>query len=105
MMSLMIVRTWRGWTRSSDAKAYEAYLTRTGFAGYTSTPGNRGAYFTRRDAGDRTEFFLISLWDSWEAIKAFAGDDPGAAVFYPEDDAFLVERERTVDHYEVFTAT
>jgi len=101
----MIVRTWRGWTRAQDAPAYETYLMRTGFPGYTSTPGNQGAYFTRRDDGDRAEFFLISLWESWDAIKAFAGDDPGRAVFYPEDDAFLIDRERTVEHYEMFAGT
>ncbi|MDR8415163.1 hypothetical protein [Nonomuraea sp. 3-1Str] len=98
----MIVRTWRGWTRAQDASAYEDYLMRTGFPGYASTPGNRGAYFTRRDDGDRTEFFLISLWESWEAVRAFAGDAPETAVFYPEDDAYLVDRELTVEHYEVF---
>lgn len=98
----MIVRTWRGWTRTADADDYAAYLTRTGLPGYTGTPGNQGAYFTRRDTAGRTEFFLISLWESWEAIKAFAGDEPAKAVFYPRDDAFLVDRELTVEHYDVF---
>ena len=36
-----------------------------------------------------------------EAIKAFAGDEPEVAVFYPEDDRYLVEREELVSHYEV----
>lgn len=100
----MIVRIWRGWTRLSDATAYEEYLLRTGFPGYTSTPGNQGVRFTRRDDGDRAEFLLISFWESWESIKAFAGEDPSQAVFYSEDDAFLVDRERTVSHYEVFAS-
>ncbi len=78
---------------------------RTGFAEYTATPGNRGAYFTRREAGDRTEFFLISLWESWEAVEAFAGTPVSTAVFYPEDDDYLVDKELTVDHYEVFART
>ncbi|MEV4894106.1 antibiotic biosynthesis monooxygenase family protein [Nonomuraea sp. NPDC050547] len=100
----MIVRIWRGWTRTADASAYEDYLLRTGFPGYTSTPGNQGVRFTRRDDGDRTEFLLISFWESWEAIAAFAGEDPSRAVFYADDDAFLVDRERTVAHYEVFAS-
>lgn len=100
----MIVRTWRGWTSQADAADYEAYLMRTGFPGYTATPGNQGVRFTRRDVGERTEFFLISFWESWEAIKAFAGADPARAVFYPEDDAFLVDRELTVEHYTVFAS-
>jgi hypothetical protein len=36
-----------------------------------------------------------------DAVKAFAGDDPERAVFYPEDDRFLIERDLTVAHYEV----
>lgn len=104
MMVSMIVRTWRGWTHAADAEAYESYLMSTGFPGYTATPGNQGVQFTRRDAGDRAEFFLISLWESWDAVRAFAGEEPGKAVFYPEDDAYLVDRELTVDHYEVFAS-
>ncbi|WP_084965514.1 antibiotic biosynthesis monooxygenase family protein [Thermoactinospora rubra] len=100
----MVIRTWRGWTRPEDAEAYESYLLRTGFPGYTGTPGNHGVYFTRRQVGDRVEFFLISLWESWEAIKAFAGEDPSRAVFYLEDDRYLVDKELTVEHYEVFAS-
>jgi heme-degrading monooxygenase HmoA len=34
----------------------------------------------RRDDGDRTEFITLSLWDSVDAIRAFAGHDIDAAV-------------------------
>jgi heme-degrading monooxygenase HmoA len=60
-------------------------------AGYRNTPGNRGAWMLRRDDGDRSEIVTFSLWESREHIKAFAGDDVEQAVFYPEDDRFLVE--------------
>lgn len=102
---MTLVRIWRGWTRPQDAAEYERYLLRTGFVEYTATEGNQGAYFTRRKVGDRTEFLLITLWDGWEAVRAFAGDDPERAVFYPEDDRFLVDRELTVTHHEVFAST
>jgi hypothetical protein len=36
-----------------------------------------------------------------EAIKAFAGDAPEIARYYPEDDHFLVDRPPHVDHYRV----
>jgi heme-degrading monooxygenase HmoA len=55
----------------------------------------------RRIVDDRAEFLLISLWDSRDAIRAFAGEDIEKAVFYPEDERFLVEREDHVSHYEV----
>lgn len=97
----MIARTWRGWTRTEDASAYVEYLMETGIRAYRETPGNRAAYILRRDVGDRTEFVTLSLWDSPEAIRAFAGDDPERAVFYDEDDRFLLERETTVTHFDV----
>ena len=55
----------------------------------------------RRDGGDRTEFVTLSLWDSVDAIKAFAGEDIEAAVLYPEDERYLIDGESSVTHYEV----
>jgi hypothetical protein len=31
----------------------------------------------------------------------FAGDDIDQAVFYPEDDRYLIDRELTVKHFTV----
>jgi heme-degrading monooxygenase HmoA len=92
---------WRGWTRREDAQAYAEYVDRTGIAAYRATPGNHGAWILRRDDGDRTEFVTLSFWDSLDAVRGFAGDDVERAVFYDEDDRFLVERETTVTHWQV----
>ena len=97
----MIVRMWRGAVRPEDAEAYAAYIDETGMAEYGNTPGNRGAYMLRREVGEVTEFVTVSMWDDWKAIRAFAGPEAERAVFYPEDDRFLVERDETVSHYEV----
>ena len=97
----MFARTWRGWTRQADAEAYAAYIERTGMAAYRSTPGNRGAWILRRDEGERTEFVTLSFWESLDAIRGFAGEEIERAVFYDEDDRFLVEREETVEHWKV----
>jgi heme-degrading monooxygenase HmoA len=64
------------------------------------TPGNRGFSVLHRPDGDREEFLTISLWESLDVIRAFAGDDIDRAVFYPEDERYLVERELTVSHFE-----
>ena len=97
----MIARIWRGAVRAQDAAAYAAYVQRTGIEGYRGTPGNRGAWLLRRIEGDRAEFIAVSFWESREAIEAFAGQDINTAVFYPDDDQFLIERDLTVNHYEV----
>jgi heme-degrading monooxygenase HmoA len=97
----MIARIWRGEVRAQDAQAYAAYVQRTGIEGYQSTPGNRGAWLLWRTEGDRAEFLTVSFWESRAAIEAFAGQDIGTAVFFPDDDQFLIERDLTVNHYEV----
>jgi heme-degrading monooxygenase HmoA len=97
----MIVRQWRGATRAADRDDYLAYLERTGLRDYAGTPGNRGVLTLTRTDGDRTEFVLLSFWDSLDDIKAFAGEDIERAVFYPEDDRFLVDRDLHVTHFEV----
>jgi heme-degrading monooxygenase HmoA len=97
----VIARIWRGAVRATDADAYAGYMRRTGVAAYVSTPGNRGAWMLRRDSGDKTEFVMLTLWNSLDAVKAFAGQDYERAVFYPEDDRYLIERDLTSTHYEV----
>jgi heme-degrading monooxygenase HmoA len=56
---------------------------------------------TRTDK-DAAHFLLITLWDSMESVKKFAGEHPEKAKYYPEDDAFLLEKEETSALYEVF---
>lgn len=98
----MIARLWRGWTAATRADEYVEYLNRTGVPGLSRTPGNRGVLVLRRGVGDhRTEFLVLSLWDSLESVKAFAGDDVSVARFYPQDDEFLLDREWHCDHFEV----
>ena len=101
----MIARAWRGVTSASDGDRYVRYLAETGVARCRATDGNRGVYVLRRDDGDRTEFLFISLWDSMDSIREFAGPEPEVAVFFPQDDEFLVEREETVTHYDVAIST
>jgi len=100
----MIARIWRGAVRRANGDRYAEYMRGTGVKEYAEASGNRAVLMLRRDDGDRTEFVMVTLWESWDAIRAFAGDDVERAVFYPEDDAFLVEREETATHYSVIEA-
>lgn len=97
----MIARTWHGAVPTTKADAYWDYLNLTGLPDYRATPGNKGVTVLRRTEGDVTHFLLITFWESVEAIKAFAGEDYEKAKYYPEDEAFLLEKEPNVTHYEV----
>ena len=102
--AIVIARIWRGWTRTKDAAAYIEYLHQTGMKDYRRTPGNTAAYILHMTIGDRTEFVTLTFWDSIEAVKAFAGEQYENAVFYDEDDRYLVDRENTTGNYQVIAA-
>jgi heme-degrading monooxygenase HmoA len=97
----MIARTWQGVTQASKDNEYLDYLKKTGVAEYQKTEGNRGVYILQRVEGDKAHFLLLTLWDSEDAIKRFAGSEMEKAKYYPEDEAFLLELEPRVMHYEV----
>ena len=99
----MIARIWRGAVAAADRDAYADYMDQTGVPGYAGTPGNRGVWMLCRDVDGKSEFLMFTLWDSMAAFQAFAGEEPEVAVFYPEDDRFLVERDDFVSHYDVIT--
>lgn len=97
----MIARSWDGITRAARADEYASYLRRTGVKDLAATDGNRGVYVLRRREGDRARFRVLSLWDSMEGIRRFAGDDPERARYYPEDERFLDALDPNVQHFEV----
>jgi len=100
----MIARIWRGITQESKSHEYLDYLMKTGLKDYRATKGNRGVYVLRRVGGGRVEFLLISLWESFDAIRKFAGPEIEKAVYYPKDKEFLLELDPHVLHYEIVVA-
>jgi heme-degrading monooxygenase HmoA len=94
-----IARIFRGQTLTSKADEYELYIT-PGIEKILATPGNRGVTVLRRADGDRTEFLVVSYWDSVEAVKRFAGEDYQKPVLLPRDREYLTA-EPSVSHFEV----
>ncbi len=97
----MIVRIWHGRVPTSKADAYRAFLNDRAIPDYKSVEGNRGVYILERREGAVTHFLTLTFWESWEAVRRFAGEDVEAAKYYPEDEEFLLEFEPRVVHYEV----
>ena len=96
----MIARVWRGRTRASDADKYLHYLEETGVKEIRETPGNLGIRILRKIQDNEAEFVFVSFWDSYDSIRKFAGPDAETAVYFPEDDVFLLEKEPHVHHFE-----
>jgi heme-degrading monooxygenase HmoA len=100
----VIARLWHGWTTPGNAGAYEELLEREVLPAIDRIEGYRGAYVLRRDLAGDVEFVTLTLFDSLEAVRAFAGDDHEAAVV-PEAARRLLSRfdERSA-HYELVLA-
>src|SRR6266540_636674 len=101
LVLLAIARIWRGRTLASKADEYQAYLDTSGISKVRATPGNLGVMVLRRNDGGKTEFLVMSVWESVEAIKKFAGENYQKAVILPRDREYLLEVEPTVLHYEI----
>jgi len=74
----MVGRIWHGWTTPENADAYEQLLKEEIFPGIAAkgVAGYQGVQLFRRPFGESEVEFLTIMWfDSWEAVRQFAGDD------------------------------
>lgn len=100
----MIGRFWRGWATAQYAQAYEELFRTSILPGLQHIDGFAGAYVLRRNAEGEVEMMTITLFESPEAIRAFAGNDPTLAHVTTEARQLLSRFEHTVTHYEVVLA-
>ncbi len=99
----MIARLWRGWTSIENAEAYEKLLREQVLPGLRQIDGYRGGYILRQEGNDEVEFVVMNLFESLEAVRAFAGPDYTIPVFDPEARQLLSKVEPLARHYEVKT--
>lgn len=99
---MAIMRTWHGEVPLEKADAYEKFMIQKAAPDYGSVAGLQNIYFQRRDEETKAYFLLVTIWDSMESIKQFAGDEPELAKYYTEDDDFLLEKEKYTTMYDVF---
>jgi heme-degrading monooxygenase HmoA len=97
----MIARQWKGYAAQDRADEYVAHLRNGVLPQLKSLYGFRGASLGRRSVGGEVELLVTTLWDSMEAVRAFAGDKPDVAVVEPAARAVLKRFEETVAHYDV----
>lgn len=99
----MIARLWKGWTTPENADAYESLLREKVLPGLRQIDGYRGGYVLRQDGSQEVEFAVLNLFDSLDALQAFAGPDYAVPVFEPEARLLLSKVEPIARHYEVKT--
>jgi heme-degrading monooxygenase HmoA len=96
----VIARIWHGWTTPGNADAYEMLLRTEVLPGISQIAGARGAYVLRDPLEDEVEFVTITLWDSLDAVRAFAGEDYKVAVVPPRARELLTRFDERSRHYE-----
>jgi antibiotic biosynthesis monooxygenase (ABM) superfamily enzyme len=98
---MMIARHWTGWTTPENADGYEQLLKKSIIPSLWKIAGYKGAQVLRRDLTAEVEFVVINLFDSIEAVQAFAGENYTVAKFEPEAERLLARVEPFALHYEV----
>ncbi len=97
----MIARSWTAEATPASAVRYLQHFRQKVQPVIASIEGHRGAYVLKRTLGEGVEIVIITLWESMEAVRKFAGDDPDVAVVTSEARAILTRFDEHVVHYEV----
>ena len=97
----MISRLWHGWTTRANADAYEQLLRGEVLPAIHRVKGFKGARLLRRDGKDKdeVEFVTLTLFDSLEAVKEFAGEDYEVAIVPPAARKLLARFDARSAHY------
>jgi heme-degrading monooxygenase HmoA len=96
----VISRIWHGVASREDADTYESLLRSEILPGIHRVSGYLGAYVLRRDVEDGVEFVTITMFDSYDAVREFAGEDYEQAVVPPHVRELLVRFDERSAHYE-----
>jgi uncharacterized protein YciI/heme-degrading monooxygenase HmoA len=97
----MVLRMWRGRATVEKSGEYVDHVTKKVFPALRAIEGHRGAYLLRRSVDDAIEFVVLTLWESMQAVRRFAGVKPEKAVVEPEARAVLTAFDESVTHFEV----
>lgn len=96
-----VVRQWKGVVKPGLANAYLTHLHQETIPTVTRLDGFLTVMIMRRDIEDGTEFQIVTVWRTLDAIKAFAGADITKAVVPPAAQALMVRYDDRAIHYDI----
>jgi uncharacterized protein YciI/heme-degrading monooxygenase HmoA len=100
----MIARMWSARATTEKAGRYAEHATSKVFPKLGVLEGHRGAYLLQRAIGGVIELVVLTLWESMDAVRKFAGSEPAKAVVDPEARSMLADFDDTAAHFEVVHA-
>ena len=97
----MIARHWKGLAKPGEAENYVNHLRTETFPKLSEINGFIEASILRREVDRGTEFLILTIWESMEAIERFAGATADVAVVPVVAQAMMIEYDGNVSHYEI----
>jgi heme-degrading monooxygenase HmoA len=97
----VIARVWSAQTTPARAPGYVDHLNSQVLPALRRVAGFAGAMLLQRPVADAVEVVVITYWQSFDAIRGFAGADPEKAVVAAEAAALFTRFDDRVRHYEV----
>lgn len=101
----MIARIWQARTGGEQpTNAYRQVFEEEVLGHLRGLTGFHGGYLLARPAAGSTEIMTVTLFDSLESIKSFAGDDFERERVTPAARATLLRSNPAIRHFTVLVA-
>ena len=97
----MIARFWTAKIGKSHAPVYADHLKSQVLTDLRKIDGYIGAKLVERETNDGVEIVVITLWQSLDSIRKFAGPDIEKAVVSDDIVSLFLQYDQRVRHYNV----
>ena len=98
-----IGRMWHGIASKQNLPCILEALSSSRLRGSLDAKGNLGGLLLSRESNGAAEVYVLTLWESEEAIRGFAGDDLHAPAYRPGDEKYVVSQEPHVKYFDAAT--
>jgi heme-degrading monooxygenase HmoA len=92
---------WRGFAIPERADDYIKHLQQSVVPELSQIDGFKGIHLLRRESSGDVEFVVLTLWESMDAIRKFAGENPEVAVVAPAARVLFRAYDVEVKHFEI----
>jgi heme-degrading monooxygenase HmoA len=101
----MIARSWTARTADRDAaERYRQVFTTEVLEHLRAVPGFGGAYLLARESEESVRVRTLTLFDSLDAVRHFAGDPYDRERVTPAARATLLDSDPVICHFDVLAA-
>jgi heme-degrading monooxygenase HmoA len=97
----MIARFWTAKIAQGHAHVYADHLKSQVLTTLRKVDGYIGAKLLERETAEGTEIVVITLWQSLDSIRKFAGPDVEKAVVSDDIVSLFLQYDQRVRHYKV----